>query len=47
MGMGMGAPMGMGMGMGAPGGVVSLVKGGNMSLSKAVPNLNRVTIGEL
>lgn len=34
-----------GMGMGAPGGVVSLVKGGNMSLSKAVPNLNRVTIG--
>lgn len=37
--------MGMGMGMGVPGGVVSLVKGGNMSLSKAVPNLNRVTIG--
>jgi len=43
MGMGMGAAMGMG--MGAPGGVVSLVKGGNMSLSKAVPNLNRVTVG--
>jgi len=28
-----------------PGGVVSLVKGGNMSLSKAVPNLTRVTVG--
>jgi len=48
----MGAPMGMGapgMGMGgmgaAPGGAVSLVKGGNMSLSKAVPNLSRVTVG--
>jgi len=44
--MGMGAPMGMGMGgMGMPGGVVSLTKGGNMSLSKAVPNLRSVTIG--
>jgi tellurium resistance protein TerD len=43
---GMGMGMGGGMGMGAmPGGVVNLVKGGNMSLSKAVPNLHRVTIG--
>jgi len=39
-------PMGVpAMGMGMAGGVVSLSKGGNMSLSKAVPNLRQVTIG--
>jgi len=38
----MGMPGGM---PGMSGGVVSLVKGGNMSLTKAVPNLRRVTVG--
>lgn len=43
-----GAPAGMAPGMGAPGGYVgsvSLAKGGNMSLTKANPNLNKIRIG--
>jgi tellurium resistance protein TerD len=43
-----GAPAGMAPGMGAPGGYVgsvSLAKGGNMSLTKANPNLTKIRIG--